>query len=411
VVLGHGTTLAGLRGWFNPVPHDGTVDPVKLTMEQLRELREELEGVGPRAARRSRESVRRRIGRLQDRSFFVAQCALAAGVAWLLAREVLGHQAPFFAPVAAMVCLGFSFGQRLRRVAEVMAGVAVGVAVGDTFVALFGTGVWQIVFVVALAMTLAVLLGAGNLMVTQAGIQAAIVTTLLPDASAGLGRWLDAVTGGVVALVAATIAPAAPIRRPAEQAARVLRELAGILTTTADALRTGDEAAATEALRRARGSESMLDDLRSASAEGVAVVRMSPFRRRHRGRVDQVADLLVPLDRAIRNVRVLVRRVAVSIWRSEPMPAAYPDLLDELASGASLIGDSLAEPAARDQAHRTLGDLGERTAMLPLTGSLSAAVVLGQVRSTIVDLLALTGTSYDEARDLVPLRPDGLDES
>jgi hypothetical protein len=37
-------------------------------------------------------------------------------------------------------------------------------------------------------------------------------------------------------------------------------------------------------------------------------------------------------------------------------------------------------------------------------------VVLGQIRSTIVDLLELIGASYDEARALVPLRADGLDE-
>ena len=106
-----------------------------------------------------------------------------------MARYVVGHPQPFFAPVAAMVCLGFSFGQRLRRVAEVMVGVAVGVGVGDLFVRIFGTGVPQIVFVVALAMSVAVLLGAGTLMSTQAGVQAAIVTTLLPNPSAGFSRW------------------------------------------------------------------------------------------------------------------------------------------------------------------------------------------------------------------------------
>jgi hypothetical protein len=37
-------------------------------------------------------------------------------------------------------------------------------------------------------------------------------------------------------------------------------------------------------------------------------------------------------------------------------------------------------------------------------------VLLGQIRSTLVDLLMLTGVSYEEARDVVPLRPDGLDE-
>ncbi len=320
-----------------------------------------------------------------------------------------------------MVCLGFSFGQRLRRVAEVMVGVAVGVGVGDLFVRFFGTGVPQIIFVVALAMSVAVLLGAGTLMTTQAGVQAAIVTTLLPNPGAGFSRWLDAVLGGVVALAAATIAPAAAISRPRQQASEVLNELAAILVETADGLRDKrdqeaheeerDERELTDALRRARASEAMLDDLRSAAAEGVAVVRLSPFRRRHRGRVQQIADLVVPLDRAIRNIRVLVRRCAVSVWRDERMPEEYPMLLERLADGTRLIAESLFEPAAKVAAHRVLGELGRRTADMPLPAGLSAVVVLGQIRSTVVDLLELTGTSYDEARKLVPLRLDGLDES
>ncbi|MFB6720253.1 aromatic acid exporter family protein [Kribbella sp. NPDC056345] len=393
------------------------MDPVRLTLDQLRELRDD---VAPQAARRSRASVRRRLERWRDRIFFIAQCAIAAGVAWALARYVAGHHQPFFAPVAAMVCLGFSFGQRLRRVAEVMVGVAVGVGVGDLFVRFFGTGVPQIIFVVALAMSIAVLLGAGTLMTTQAGVQAAIVTTLLPNPGAGFSRWLDAVLGGVVALAAATIAPAAAIRRPRQQASEVLNELSAILVETADGLRDKtdqeahaeerDERELTDALRRARASEAMLDDLRSAAAEGVAVVRLSPFRRRHRGRVQQIADLVVPLDRAIRNIRVLVRRCAVSVWRDERMPEEYPMLLDRLADGTRLIAESLFEPAAKVAAHRVLGELGRRTADMPLPAGLSAVVVLGQIRSTVVDLLELTGTSYDEARKLVPLRLDGLDE-
>ncbi|MFG1814257.1 aromatic acid exporter family protein [Kribbella sp. NPDC049174] len=383
------------------------MDPVRLTLDQLRELRDD---IAPQAARRSRASVRRRVDRWRDRGFFIAQCALAAGMAWALARYVVGHPQPFFAPVAAMVCLGFSFGQRLRRVAEVMVGVAVGVGVGDLFVRFFGTGVPQIVFVVALAMSVAVLLGAGTLMTTQAGVQAAIVTTLLPNPGAGFSRWIDAALGGVVALAAATIAPAAAIRRPRQQASEVLNELSEILLETADGLRNNDEKAVTDALRRARASESMLDDLRSAADEGVAVVRMSPFRRRHRVRVQEIADLVVPADRAIRNIRVLVRRCAVSVWRDEQMPAEYPMLLDRLADGTRLIAESLFEPAADVAAHRVLGELGRRTAEMPLPVGLSAVVVLGQIRSTVVDLLELTGTSYDDARKLVPLRLDGLDE-
>ena len=201
-----------------------------------------------------------------------------------------------------------------------------------------------------------------------------------------------------------------PISRPRQQASAVLNELSEILVETADGLRSREEDAVSDALRRARASESLLDDLRSAADEGVAVVRLSPFRRRHRGRVQEIADLVVPLDRAIRNIRVLVRRCAVSVWRDEAMPAEFPNLLDRLAEGTRLIGESLFEPHADVAAHRVLGELGRRTAEMPLPTGLSAVVVLAQIRSTVVDLLELTGTTYDDARKLVPLRLDGLDE-
>ena len=82
----------------------------------------------------------------------IGQCALAAAMAWLIARDVLGHDTPFFAPIAAMVSLGTSYGQRLRRVAEVTVGVAFGVFLGDLLVVWLGSGWWQIALVVASAM-------------------------------------------------------------------------------------------------------------------------------------------------------------------------------------------------------------------------------------------------------------------
>ena len=45
-----------------------------------------------------------------------------------VATDVFGHPQAIFAPIAAVVSLGTSYGQRLRRVAEVSVGVAVGVA-------------------------------------------------------------------------------------------------------------------------------------------------------------------------------------------------------------------------------------------------------------------------------------------
>lgn len=117
-----------------------------------------------RTVRRGRASAVRRVDRLRERTFMIMQCAVTAGLAWLLARQLPGHQLPFFAPVAAIITLGLTYGQRLRRGVEVAIGVAVGVAVGDLWLAFFGTGVWQIMLVCAIAMSLATLLGAGQLM-------------------------------------------------------------------------------------------------------------------------------------------------------------------------------------------------------------------------------------------------------
>ena len=89
---------------------------------------------------RSRTSLSTRLDRWRTKRWAVAQCAVAAGVAWWVASDVFGHTAPFFAPVAAVVSLGTSYGQRLRRVAEVTVGVALGVFGADLLVRVLGTG-------------------------------------------------------------------------------------------------------------------------------------------------------------------------------------------------------------------------------------------------------------------------------
>jgi uncharacterized membrane protein YccC len=175
---------------------------------------------------RGRSSTAARVARLRSKSWQIAQCALAAGAAWFVAADLLGHETPFFAPIAAVVSLGTSYGQRLRRVAEVTLGVAIGVLVADLLVLAIGTGWWQLTLIVALAMTSAFLLDGGQLFVTQAAVQSIVVATLLPDPDAGFTRWTDALIGGLVALVAATVVPAAPLRRPREQAALVVRKIA-----------------------------------------------------------------------------------------------------------------------------------------------------------------------------------------
>jgi hypothetical protein len=156
----------------------------------------------------------------------------------------------------------------------------------------------------------------------------------------------------------------------------------------------------------------MLRELRDLASEGVAVVRLSPFRRRHLPGAQAVADLLEPLDRGIRNLRVLVRRAAVGTRRGEVVPAAYVTLLDDLARSCDDIARELHERHDPVSARSGLQRLGERTATIDPTSGLSGEVIRAQVRSMVVDLLVLTGMSLDEAGAQVPVsaRSDDHDD-
>lgn len=355
-----------------------------------------------RTSERGRASLRVRLDRWRDRSFLIAQCAVTAALAWWLAQVVLGHEVPFFAPVAALLCLGVTFGHRLRRGVEVAVGVALGVAVGDVFVLLFGTGVWQIAVVLVIAMSLATVLGAGQLMIMQAGVQAMLVITLQPNPGQGFGRWLDAVLGCALALIVATVAPMAPLRRPRIVAAQVLQEMAGTLTAAITALRTNDSEAADTVLERARRGVEGLETLQDAADEGLAVVRLSPFTRRQRPGVEAYAELTGPVGRAQRNLRVVARRCVAVVWRGEFVPEAYLELMAGVAEVMENMASELYDGRLPASSRRRLADLAAQSSHLPLINSISAVVILAQCRSILVDLMELTGLNNADAREQMP---------
>src|SRR5919106_1545966 len=123
--------------------------------------------------------------RLRSSALPIGQCAVAAGLAWYVASDLVGHARPFFAPIAAVISLGVSLSSRLRRVAELVVGVSLGVLVGDLLISVIGSGAWQIALVVALAMATAVFADGGTLLVAQAGASAVLVATLLPPGGTG----------------------------------------------------------------------------------------------------------------------------------------------------------------------------------------------------------------------------------
>ena len=351
---------------------------------------------------RSRTSLRTRLHRLQSKAFVIAQCAIAAGVAWLIAADLLGHQTPFFAPIAAVVSLGTSYGQRLRRVAEVTIGVAVGVLIGDLLVLGLGTGWWQLVLIVSLAMSAAFLLDGGQLFVTQAAVQSIIISTLIPDTGAAFTRWTDALVGGGVALIAATLVPAAALRRPRENAAGVVRKIEALLRASADVMDHAELDPALELLRDARATDYLIRELQSAADEGLAVVASSPFRIRHRSGLRRMADLVDPLDRALRSTRVLVRNTALCVYSDRAIPPSYAEFTRELADATAQVAEELHANRLPTAAQPTLLRVARASSEVERSQVLSVEVVLAQVRSVITDLLMLTGMGQLESTDALP---------
>jgi uncharacterized membrane protein YgaE (UPF0421/DUF939 family) len=346
-----------------------------------------------------RGAMRRRARHVRSELWGILQTTVAAGAAWGLAS--LLHPHPYFAPAAAVISLGVSRGGRTVRAIELTVGVAVGIAVADVIVRALGTNTLVLMLVVGLSMAAALLVGVGQLLVNQAAISGIlVVATLQPGASPSPSRFLDALVGGAVALlVGLVLFPRDPVRAMAKAAHPLAGDLAAALKVTAEALREGDEARARQALELARATD---DDL-AAFFDAVALARetftLRAPRRRTRERVPLYAEAAQQMDYAVRNTRVLVRRAINVIHRNGAAPP-------ELADAVALLGDAVLELAnqldepERDTAdrHMALEAAVKATRVLQSRPGLSVSVIVGQVRSTAIDLLRGSGLTGEEAR-------------
>jgi uncharacterized membrane protein YgaE (UPF0421/DUF939 family) len=372
--------------------------------DEHRTLSERAQPLLEEAAERSRLSARARAERLRDAARAILQATIAATLAWLVATEIVGHRAPFFAPVAAIITLGLTQGERGRRAVEVVLGVTLGIAVADLLVIALGDGWWQLALVVALAMSIALLLGSGPMFAQQAAVSAALVATLQPpDGGVSFARAVDALLGGGIALaISALVLPAHPGRMVREAAAPVLAELAGVLEDVADALAARSREAVQAALDRGRSIDELARNLDHALVAGRETARLAPPRRRLLGTVDVYADAAAQIDLAIRNVRVLARGARRAIDLDENVPPEVSDALRDLAAAVRALADALDDPDSGDAVREpALRAAGKATHVLESTGNLSVTVIVGQVRSTAVDLLRGSGMTYGEAVDAV----------
>jgi uncharacterized membrane protein YgaE (UPF0421/DUF939 family) len=347
--------------------------------------------------------LRASLHRLRTSALPIVQCGLAAGGAWLVAFNLVGHERPFFAPIAAVISLGVSLANRLQRAVELVVGVSLGVLVGDLLISVIGSGWWQITLVVTLAVAGAVFANGGTLLVNQAGASAVLVATLLPPGQAGgIDRCVDALIGGLVGVLVAAVIPSDPVAPVRRTSRTLLDELAAVLRGVADALRDRDADAALSALERARRTQPLIDSLRGALHGGREVTTVSPLHRRRRRVLVRYAELAERSDYAMRNTRVLARRAYTALLDGEPPVPDLPDVLTELAGAVDKLTAELTREGDLSRARAAIVDVVAHAKVMSddaadLLGT-SEQVLVAQVRSIALDLLQATGLSRDEAR-------------
>lgn len=351
--------------------------------------------------------LRTRTRRLAYAFLPILQCGLAAGLAWFIAFDLLGHERPFFAPIAAAIALGTGMGRRLRRGIELVIGVVVGVGLGDLLIAGIGSGPWQIAAVVVLAMSAAVFLDRGVLTGTQAASSAILVATLLPPGSAGgYERMLDAAVGGVVALLFMAVMPVHPLKRARREAASLLGVASSVLAEVSDGLDRRDSDTIRAALQDARDTQPAIDEVDEQLAGARELVRISPFYRHRRPEEVMLTALLNPLDNGIRNIRVLARRAIVAVDDQVDVAPALSALIDELGDALVLLARRVAghSDALTDaEIHRELRAVAARARReLVYDSGMTETVMLAQLRSVLVDMMQVAGLSKVSALATLP---------
>lgn len=359
---------------------------------------------------------RARIGGVRARrSVLPAAQMTAAGVgAYIIAEQLLGHQSPVFAAVAALIALGFSKEPRLRKVIEVAVGCTLGILIADLLVHTFGAGVVTAVVVVFLSVMLARFLNPGPVLALQMGLQSLLVVMLPAPDDSVLGpvtRSVDAVVGGSTALLVALLTPQDPRGEPIRALRQVSTELTHSLRETAAGLRTSDSREMWHALIRSRGIQTKIDEVNQELTSTKELVIYSPAHRRHRHYVRRLEQIADKLDLAVRSLRVLTRRAISAIDEaalSDTGTETLARLTEDLADASVQLSRAVKEPGAgfkRNMA--TAQDAFIAVARVLHPRRLEIQTLQGEAlvlltRTMVIDLLEATGLDHEEAVEHLP---------
>lgn len=279
-------------------------------------------------------------------SLQVVKTAIAAGLSWGLAVWLFHSPKPYFAPLAAILCVQATIAEAISRGLQRIFGVMGGIVLAMIFTHVVGLHAWSLALLVLVAMASATRLHLGAQGIPQVAISALLVLAIGSEVKGyAWYRALDTGLGAAVAiLVAAAIWP--PNLTPdAREALRLLaiglaEVVDGIQRDLADGL---DPAEANRHLTRARGIDSALHRARTALDRAKMSLRWNPWHRHERGRLTQLAQAIEVLDHSVSQVRGIARTLFVTLERdvSRPSGTLPVEMARRLGRILSLMGEAL----------------------------------------------------------------------
>jgi uncharacterized membrane protein YgaE (UPF0421/DUF939 family) len=310
--------------------------------------------------------------RLRGRAFNLLQTAVASGLAWYLAHDVVGHPQPFFAPIASAVCLSISNVLRAQRAIQMMIGVTSGIGVGLAVHGLLGSGAVPIGVATLIALSLAVLIGQGfigqGMMFANQTVVSSILVLALYRSGVGWARISDALIGGCLAIVFAVLLfTADPLKVLRRARVGVLRVLQAVLS------RAGEIAAGRSVpppdwpLSAVDRVHEQLGGLTQARVTARQAVRISPRRWGMRDSVRAADHQAVHVALLAGSVLELARAVAPEVdGCCHRLPQPAQGVLVQLAAAIALADSDPAAAsayiaAARRHASKLHVDARERT--------------------------------------------------
>ena len=358
------------------------------------------------------ESVQARFKRVRKGILPILQTSIAAGFAYWIAQEILGHERPFFAPITTVLIIGISSGDRLSKALDIAFGCMLGVLVGDVLFYRLGDGGWQIAVIVFGSLLIASFFSKSQLLVNQVAIGSILIATILPPGAevTGIDRTVDAFIGCSIALATLALIPQAPMASARAEISQVMGLMSSVLDDVASGLRNHDPAEIEVALKHIRGSQTRIDAMSAAIQSGEESTRLSPFLWGSRRFMQSMGRVIPPVDNAVRSTRVLARRALVLCEDGDDVTDSQIALIDTLARVSLDISEVYDVNSRRAQATVVPKLVNDLRAVAQHSGMevaedlpkgqqpvLSAYAILAQTRSLTVDMLQICGMSRESA--------------